>query len=100
MYDDDAVLTSPMAARWFARADGTLRGKHEVRDYVAAGLDCAPDLHLEPQHTLVGVDGVTVLYMRETGALVAEMMLLTEVGTVRRARIFYHGLKLTQWPPD
>ena len=99
-YADDVVLTSPLVARRFARADGTLRGRDELREYVAVGLDSAPHLRIEPHHTLVGVDGVTVVYTRENGALVAEVMILDAQGKVRRARAFYHGLLLPEWPPD
>jgi ketosteroid isomerase-like protein len=99
-YADDVVLTSPLVARRFARASGTLRGRDELREYVAVGLHSAPNLYIEPHHTLVGVDGVTVVYTRENGALVAEVMILTPEGKVRRARAFYHGLLLPEWPPD
>lgn len=99
-YDDDVVLTSPLAARWFARADGTLRGAAELQDYLAAEFQAAPDLHLEVQHTLIGVDGVTVVYTRESGALMAEVMSLNEGGRIRRAWAFCHGPVFPEWPPD
>jgi ketosteroid isomerase-like protein len=104
LYADDVVLTSPLAARWLARTDGTLHGLDELRDYVATGLDSAPGLHLEPRHTLVGVDSVTVVYARETGTLVAEVMQLTAAGTVWRAHTFFLEPQLSEWvhdwPPD
>lgn len=99
-YAADVVLTSPLAARWFARADGTVLGTAELRDYLTVGLHAAPDLHLEVHHTLVGVDGVTVVYTRENGALVAEVMNLNAAGRIRRAWAFYHSLVLPEWPPD
>jgi ketosteroid isomerase-like protein len=99
-YADDIVLTSPLVARRFVRVDGTLRGRDELREYVAVGLHSAPNLRIEPHHTLVGMDGVTVVYTRENGALVAEVMILNAQGKVRRARAFYHGLFLPEWPPD
>ncbi len=94
------VLTSPLAARWFARDDGTVRGAAELREYLDVGFYHAPDLHLEVQHTLVGVEGVTVVYTRENGAVVAEVMNLDAAGRIRFARAFYHGLVLPEWPRD
>ena len=99
-YASDAVLTSPLAARWFARDDGTVRGAAELREYLDVGLYHAPDLHLDVQHTLVGVEGVTIVYTRENGAVVAEVLSLDAAGRIRLARAFYHGLVLPEWPPD
>lgn len=99
-YDQDAVLTSPMAARWFARDDGTVRGADELDDYLAVGLDAAPDLHLEFQHALAGVNGVTVVYTRENGTLMAEVMILNAAGRIRRAWAFCNGLIFPEWPRD
>ena len=99
-YADDVVLTSPLVARRFKRADGTLQGRAELREYLAVGLDAAPGLHLAPQQTLIGVDGVTVVYARESGALVAEVLLLDATGKVRRSHAFYYGQHLPEWPAD
>ena len=99
-YATDVVLTSPRAARWYARDDGTLRGADELQDYLAVEFHAAPDFHLELHHTLVGVDGVTVVYSREDGAVVAEVMILDAEGRIRRASAYYHGLALPEWPTD
>jgi SnoaL-like domain len=99
-YAESIVLTSPLVARRFARADGTLRGLAELREYVAVGLHGAPDLRIEPRATLIGVDGVTVLYARESGALVAEVLRFDAAGKVRRSYVFYHGQHLAEWPTD
>ena len=93
---DDVVLTSPLAAR----TDGTLRGAAEVRDYLDVELHACPDLHLEVQHTLAGVDGITIVYTRESGALVAEVMILDAAGCIRRASVFYHHPVRPELPPD
>ena len=99
-YAEQAVITSPLVGRRFARSDGTLRGLAELREYLAVSLPAAPDLHITPQHTLVGVDGVAVLYERESGALVAEVLLFDAAGKIRRSYAFYHGQHLAEWPPD
>lgn len=99
-YDADVVLTSPLAARWFSRDDGTLRGLAELRDYLAVGFDVAPDLHFEVHHTLAGVNGVTVVYSRENGAQVAEVMILDAARRIRRAWAYYQGLVHPECPPD
>lgn len=99
-YSADAVLTSPQAAHWFARDDGTIRGTDELRDYLEVEFNAAPQLHLEVQHTLVGVDGVTVVYARENGAVVAEVMNLDAAGRIRVARAFFQGLVFPERPRD
>jgi ketosteroid isomerase-like protein len=99
-YTADVELTSPLAAHWFARDDGTVRGTAELQDYLDVGFKAAPDLHLEVRHTLVGVDGVTVVYTRENGALIAEVMVLNAAGRIRRAWSYCHGLSLPEWPAD
>jgi hypothetical protein len=99
-YTGDVAVTSPLVARRFSRADGTLRGRDELREYVSVGLHAAPGLHIDLHHTLVGVDGATVVYERESGALVAEVLLFDERGKVRRSHAFYHGQHLPEWPLD
>ena len=88
------------AAHWFARDDGTIRGTDELRDYLEVEFNTAPQLHLEVQHTLVGVDGVTVVYARENGAVVAEVMNLDPAGRIRVARAFFQGLVFPERPRD
>ena len=99
-YAEDVVLTSPLVARRFARPDGTLHGRTELREYLSLGLHAAPGLHITLRDTLVGVDGATVVYARESGALVAEMLLFDAAGKVHRSHVFYHGQHLPEWPPD
>jgi ketosteroid isomerase-like protein len=99
-YATDVVLTSPLAARWYARADGTLRGADELQDFLDVEFHTAPDLHIELHHILIGVDGVTVVYSREDGAVVAEVLNLDEAGRIRRASAYYYGLPLREWPTD
>jgi ketosteroid isomerase-like protein len=91
-YADDAIITSPLVLRRLGRDDGTLRGRDELREYVSIGLRSVPDLYFTLHHVLTGVDGLAVVYARENGALVADVMVLDDAGKVRRARAYYHGL--------
>jgi hypothetical protein len=99
-YAGDVVLTSPLVARRFVRDDGTLHGLAELREYLSVGLHAAPALHINVRDTLIGVGGATVVYTRESGALVAEVLLFDATGKVRRSHVFYHGQHLPEWPPD
>jgi len=45
-YDDDVVLTSPVAAQILNRPSGTVEGKVALRDYFRRGLEVYPDLIL------------------------------------------------------
>jgi ketosteroid isomerase-like protein len=87
-YTDDVVLVSPVAVQRLGRPDGTVRGKAELREYFARGLR-ASGLRFELQDVLLGMDGMAVVYRRETGALVADVVELDAAGKGRRVHAFY-----------
>ncbi len=82
-YADDVELNSPtIVARW-GHADGWLRGRQAVRANFAVGMRKA-DLRFEFVDVLIGANGShAVLYRRETGVLVVD---LVEVDTEGRGR--------------
>ena len=57
-------------SRW-NKPDGVLIGRDELHRHFKSGLELAPNLHFEVIDVLMGIDGVTIIYRRETGALVA-----------------------------
>jgi hypothetical protein len=72
-YSDDVALNSPFVVESLGNADGWVRGKDNLRSYFTAGLK-TPDLHFELVDVLLGVHAVTILYRRETGSLVADVI--------------------------
>ena len=72
-YADDVAFSSPtVVARW-SHADGWLRGKAKLRENFAIGVK-APALRFELVDVLLGVDAMCVIYRRETGALVSDLV--------------------------
>ena len=83
-YDDDAVLSSPVALQRFG-GDGTLRGKPALRDYFSRGLQAYPDLRFDLIETLWGTETIVVLYRNNhRGSKTAEVMLLNPAGKIAR----------------
>ncbi len=71
-------FTAPTVISRWNKPDGILIGRDELRRHFKRGLDLAPHLHFELIDVLMGVDGVTIIYRRETGALVADIVVLDE----------------------
>jgi len=87
-YADDVALCSPRVVERTGAADGWLRGKDALRRYFAMG--CAvPGLRFELVDVAVGVGAVTVVYHRETGALVTDTCELDAAGRIARVVACY-----------
>lgn len=89
-YADEVELRSPLVVERLGRADGTLRGKEELRAYFARGM-ASPELRFELVDVRVGVNAVCVLYDRENGIRAADTMDLDAQGRVRRMVACYAG---------
>lgn len=88
-YADGFTMASPVIRRLGHAADGRLQGKAAVGAYWRAALDATPSLRFELVATLVGADGLTLLYRGATGRLVAEVMTFDADGKVCAARAHY-----------
>ena len=83
-YDDEAVLSSPVALERLG-GDGALRGKAALRDYFSRGLQAYPDLRFDLIETFWGTETVVVCYRNNhRGSKTAEVMLLNPAGKVTR----------------
>lgn len=87
-YADDVEFSSPTVVKRWGIADGWLRGKGKVRENFAIGV-AAPDLHFELIDVLLGLNSVCVVYRRENGALVSDLVELNEHGKARRVVACY-----------
>ncbi len=88
-YADDVELNSPtVVARW-GHADGWLRGHQAIRANFAVGMRKA-DLCFEFVDVLIGANGShAVLYRRENGALVVDLVEVDAEGRGRRVVACY-----------
>jgi ketosteroid isomerase-like protein len=86
---DDAVFTSPLAARLVPESDGTVHGKDALREYWRRGLELNPDLRFEPQALLVGAESIVLSYTNHRGQECAELLLLGADGLAHRGIAHY-----------
>lgn len=87
-YADDVELSSPTVIKRWGITDGWLRGKDKVRENFAIGVK-APNLHFELLDVLLGVNAMSIVYRRETGALVTDLVELDANGKGRRVIACY-----------
>ena len=89
-YADDVVLYSPYALKRLGEmSKGKVQGKALLGKYFSIGLQSAPELHFQLVDVLLGIDEITILYRRETGILVADVMSFNEKGEAKTVRAFY-----------
>ena len=83
-YEDEAVLTSPVALQ-LLNGDGTVRGKAALREYFLRGLRTFPNLHFDLIEALWGIETLVVCYVNNVrGNRTAEVMLMNPAGKIRQ----------------
>lgn len=87
-YADDVEFSSPTVVKRWGIADGWLRGKAKLRENFAIGVK-ASNLHFELVDVLLGVNTMCVVYRRESGALVTDLVELDANGKGRRVIACY-----------
>ena len=90
-YDEAVELTSPVAARLLATADGKVIGKANLRAYFQRGLEAYPDLRFDLEDVLWGMNSVVLLYINQKGTRSGEFMKLTAAGKVARVVANYNA---------
>ena len=88
-YADDLVFQASTVVRRFGRPDGVLRGKAELREHFRRGLAAAPSLRFELETVMLGPAGCAMVYTRDNGNRVIEIVELTEDGRARNVKVFY-----------
>ena len=88
-YAEDVELTSPTVVRLLSYADGTVRGKENLRAYFERGLAAYPQLQFDLVQVLAGVNSVTVYYRNDRGMLVAEVMVLDSSGKIAKVMVHH-----------
>jgi ketosteroid isomerase-like protein len=83
-YEQDVVLTSPVAAQLLGLPDGKVAGKANLRAYFQRGLEAFPELQFRLEDVLWGLNSVVLYYTNQKGTRTAEFMELSAAGRVAR----------------
>ena len=92
-YADDIEFQADTVVRRWGRVDGRLHGKDDLRRHFARGLEMVPNLRFELEEVFTGPGGYTILYRRENGNRVVEVVALDAAGRAKEARAFYAGIQ-------
>jgi ketosteroid isomerase-like protein len=87
-YSDDVEMKGPTIVKRWSREDGCLHGKEEVRMHFARGLEPAPSLHFDLEEILLGPDGYAVIYRRDNGNRVVDVVHLNDEGLASNVEFF------------
>jgi len=90
-YEDDVVLTSPVAAQLLGLPDGKVSGKANLRAYFQRGLEAFPELQFRLEDVLWGFNSVVLYYTNQKGTRTAEFMELSAAGRVARVVANYNA---------
>jgi hypothetical protein len=88
-YADDVEFEANTVARRWQRTDGKLHGISELREHFRLGLELAPKLHFELENVFSAPSGYAVLYHRENGNRVLDVVELDERGKAKRVKALY-----------
>jgi hypothetical protein len=90
-YTDDVDFSaSTVITRW-GRSDGCLHGKEELRRHFARGLELAPNLSFIEVALLTNPSGYALLYQRDNGNRVLDVVELDEHHRATRVRAYYEN---------
>lgn len=90
-YDENVVLTSPVAAKILSDPLGTVKGRSALREYFKRGLEVYPDLRFELEDMMFGLSSIVLCYRNQKGTKTAEFMELTQDGKIVRVVANYSG---------
>ena len=90
-YEENIVLTSPVAARLLGSPDGTVTGTANLRAYFQRGLEAYPELHFDLQDVFWGLNSIVLCYANQAGNRTAEFMELSASGKIARVVANYNA---------
>jgi ketosteroid isomerase-like protein len=88
-YAADVEFEANTVVRRWQKADGKLLGLAELREHFRLGLELVPNLHFELEDMFSAPSGNAVLYRRENGNRVLDVVELDDEGKARRVKAFY-----------
>jgi hypothetical protein len=88
-YADDVEFAAPTVVTRWARPDGRLSGKVELRRHFERGMHLAPELTFTEEAFLTSPGGYALFYRRENGNRALDVVELDQQGRAGRVRAFY-----------
>jgi SnoaL-like domain len=88
-YAADVEFEANTVVRRWQKADGKLLGLAELCEHFQLGLELVPNLHFELEDMFSAPSGYAVLYRRENGNRVLDVVELDDEGKARRVKAFY-----------
>lgn len=90
-YADDIEFEANTVVKRWNKPDGKLRGIAELREHFKLGLSLAPQIRFTFEQIFSVPSGYAVLYHRDNGNQVIEVVELNEAGKAWRVKAFYSG---------
>jgi len=91
-YADNVEFNSPTIVHRWGNADGWIRGKVRLRANFEVGVK-APNLWFDLIDVLLGVGVICIIYRRETGTLVSDIVELNAEGLGSRVLSCYSRVR-------
>jgi len=88
-YSPDIEFEANTVVRRWQKPDGKLHGLAELRDHFRLGLELAPELHFEMEDVFSAPSGYALLYRRDNGNRVLDVVEVDPEGKARRVKAFY-----------
>jgi hypothetical protein len=88
-YDSSVIFTANTVIRRWKRPDGILRGADELREHFRTGLALAPTLRFELEEVFTAPGGYAVLYRRDNGNRVLDVVELNNSSRATNVKAFY-----------
>jgi hypothetical protein len=88
-YAEDIEFEANTVVRRWQKADGRLIGRDELRKHFELGLSLAPNLHFELEDVFFAPSGYAVLYRRDNGNRVLDIVELDARNKARKVKAFY-----------
>jgi hypothetical protein len=88
-YSEEVLFYSPTVIRRWNQPKGILVGKSAVERHFRKAMEEVPDIHFEFKSLLFGAESIILIYERETGNLVADLVLFNAEGKINKVRTHY-----------
>ena len=82
-FHDDAVFSSPIAARMGHGRNGIVAGKPAIRNYWNSALQLHPHLAFSIESVHLGVDSLLIIFTAQDGLRRAEMLIFDQALVVK-----------------
>jgi ketosteroid isomerase-like protein len=88
-YSEDVEVQGPSIVERWGRADGRLHGKGELRRHFERGFELTPTSHFELEDVLFGPESFVMIYRKQDGVRVLEVVRTNEAGLSVDVQFFY-----------